>query len=323
LSFEDELFEDEQPEIGGELSPILENSFASYGDYQLVGHGEVGSKYCGSYVTFGCLNHQLHGMIDGKYKGKVYVRKVRFSCGKPSCPICYEKGWAVREAFSIEDRLKEASKYFGDVEHIIATVPPKFYGLSLEDLRKHMKKILIDRGVVGGVMIFHGFRYDDVKLRWYWSPHMHILGFILGGYKCRGCKSFGSAECRRCNGFLNRTYRCFEKDGCVVKVKGKRKTVGGTAWYQLNHASIKIGVERFHVATWFGVCSYRKMKVSVEERKRVCPICHHDLEKLRYNGNRFVVNEHLSSDEREFFDDAFDDLDFANWVRDERVRFGG
>ena len=54
----------------------------------------------------------------------------------------------------------------------------------------------------------------------------------------------------------------------------------GTAWYQLNHASVKRGVSRFHVATWFGVCSYRKLKLTVELKKAVCPICQHDLERL-------------------------------------------
>jgi len=36
---------------------------------------------------------------------------------------------------------------------------------------------------------------------------------------------------------------------------------------------------------WFGCCSYRKLKVTVEIKRKVCPICQHDLEKLRYIGN--------------------------------------
>ena len=72
-------------------------------------------------------------------------------------------------------------------------------------------------------------------------------------------------------------------------MKGKRKTVMGTAWYQLNHASVKKGVVRFHVATWFGNCSYRKLKVTAEMRKSVCPICQHDLVKMRYHGSKLDV----------------------------------
>jgi hypothetical protein len=67
---------------------------------------------------------------------------------------------------------------------------------------------------------------------------------------------------------------------------GERRTVGGTAWYQLNHSTIRTDVKRPQVVTWFGVCSYRKLKVSPELRRRFCPICQHDLERLRYFGSK-------------------------------------
>jgi len=92
-------------------------------------------------------------------------------------------------------------------------------------------------------------------------------------------------------GFEGRTRRAFDKDGYIVKVLGKRKTVGGTAWYQLNHASLVNGVNRFHVATWFGVCSYRRLKVTVEYKKNVCPICRHDLLEIRYLGGKRSVSD--------------------------------
>jgi hypothetical protein len=53
----------------------------------------------------------------------------------------------------------------------------------------------------------------------------------------------------------------------------------------VNHSAYRVGVERFHVATWFGCCSYRKLKVSPEAKRTVCPICQHDLVKLRYFGD--------------------------------------
>jgi hypothetical protein len=72
-------------------------------------------------------------------------------------------------------------------------------------------------------------------------------------------------------------------------VLDKRKTVGGTAWYQLHHASVKRGsnAKKSHVATWFGVCSYRKLKLingSDVGIKHKCPICGKDLVRLRYLG---------------------------------------
>jgi hypothetical protein len=55
------------------------------------------------------------------------------------------------------------------------------------------------------------------------------------------------------------------------------------------HSSVKRNVERFHVATWFGTCSYRKLKVTIEKRKEFCPICQHELVPLRYLGNRCFI----------------------------------
>jgi hypothetical protein len=299
------MFDDEQPESLKVSIPALEHGFARYGDFELVGHGEVTNVFCGKYMRLkGCLRVDLHNLIrlDGKdFHGKVFSRKVHHWCNKPSCPICFKSGWAVREAGNIEGRLAEASKKFGLVEHIVASVPIRDYGLSFEGLRLKAVKALAVRGVVGGCLIFHGFRYNLRKF-WYWSPHFHVLGFVLGGYGCRGCKK----GCVGCGGFEGRTRREFEKDGYIVRVLGKRKTVFGTAWYQLNHASIKRGVVRFHVATWFGCCSYRKLKVTVEMRKAVCPICQHDLIGIRYFGVKRIVMDRCSPDYRR---DSFEDFE--------------
>lgn len=296
----------------------VDDGYASYGDFQLVGHGIVTNDNCGKFSSFyGCVRTDLHdhvGLNGVNYKGKVFVRRVVHSCDKPSCPVCFKYGWAVREARKIEARLAEASKRFGLVEHIVATVPPKFYGLDYEVLRAKVVKVLAVRGVVGGVLIFHGFRYNLRKC-WYWSPHFHCEGFILGGYgRCRGC-----AKCvKGCGGFVDRSYRAFEKDGCVVKVLGKRITVGGTAWYQLNHSSVKKGVKRFHVATWFGVCSYRKLKVVVEDKKRVCSICGSALVKLRYFGVKDFRGEN-----KPFIDDLVDERGVDVWRVAGEHCFGG
>ena len=89
---------------------------------------------------------------------------------------------------------------------------------------------------------------------------------------------------------------------------GERKTVGGTAWYQLNHSSIDVTKTRFHVATWFGVCSYRKLKLTVERKKSVCPICQHDLVKLMYFGVKvFAMNRSSPEFKRDSFEDYEED----------------
>jgi hypothetical protein len=298
------------------------NNWGSYGVYKLVGHGKKTSDTCGKFSHFvGCNRVEKHNVVtlDGvDFRGKVYVRKVHFSCGKPSCPVCYKSGWAVRLARNIEGRLAEASLRFGQVEHIVVSVPEKDYGLKFKSLRLKIVKVLSLRGVIGGSMIFHAFRYRDHDFvsrgirylqGWYWSPHFHVLGFIFGGYsQCRHCDK-GALACLRCSGFEGRTRRFFDKDGYIIKVAmdkhgvaGKRVTVGGTAWYQLNHSSYRSDAVRFHIATWFGCCSYRKLKVTVERRKEFCPICNKELLRLDYHGYReFVFDRCCSGYEREEF----------------------
>jgi len=295
----------------GDAEPV--DAYGSYGDFQLVGHGNVTSEMCGRWLGFrGCIRTDLHDHVSlsgENFKGKVFVRHVHHSCDKPSCPVCYKSGWAVRAARKIAVRMQEASKRFGSVEHIVATVPPSFYGLDYDALRIKVVKILLDRGVIGGALIFHGFRYN-LRHAWYWSPHFHVLGVILGGYRCRDCKK----KCfRGCGGFVDRSYRCFEKDKCIVRVLGKRKTVAGTAWYQLNHATIRVGIPRFHVATWFGVCGYRKLKVSSEKRKSLCPMCGEELVRLHYLGDRRIVKV---KDQQGYVGSFVDDLVGADGLPD-------
>jgi hypothetical protein len=95
---------------------------------------------------------------------------------------------------------------------------------------------------------------------------------------------------------------------------GERKTIFGTAWYQLNHSTIRTNVRRPHACTWFGVCSYRKLKVKVEKRKSLCPICGEELVKLHYLGVRGIVKERDSPDfVRSFLDDLVDSDGSPNW----------
>lgn len=99
---------------------------------------------------------------------------------------------------------------------------------------------------------------------------------------------------------------------------GARKTIHGTAWYQLNHATIVKGAKRSTVTTWFGVCSYTKLKLKKEDRIRhdVCPICQHELEDVVYVGegeplglrgfDKYIV--------REWEEPFLDENGSPNWI---------
>ena len=227
-------------------------------------------------------------------KDSVFVKSVYHSCDKPTCPKCFKFGWAVREATRMTIRLKEASNRFGLVEHIVVSPPCRLYGLSLQDCVRKLTRLCLIVDIIGGSMIFHGFRYANrkeanrkgVSFGWRWSPHFHVLGFVGGeGYnRCRKCKG---GDCYACKGFEGVTRKEHEEDDWIVRVLGKRKTVGGTCWYQLNHCSVRRGSKKSHATTWFGVCSYRKLKLINGDDVGIhskCPICSSDLERVRYLG---------------------------------------
>lgn len=311
----------------GEVAPEAEvrSEWGRYGVYELVGHGEITDKSkCGKFRNFyGCLHTERHNVatLDGhNHVGEVYVRKVFHSCDKPTCPVCFKRGWAVRQAGNIESRIREAEKRFGLAEHIVVSVPQKDYGLSYEALRSKAVKVMAARGIHGGCLIFHAFRYHHANetyvgeaAGWFWNPHFHVIGFVDGGYgRCRGCPKT-AFDCFSCDGFEARTRRCFEKDGYIVVVLGKRKSVFGTAWYSLNHASVKRGVTRFHVVTWFGTSSYRRLKLKKADRIRrdVCPICGADLVRLRYVGAGEPLAEWWVN---EFWERLFDGRETPKWI---------
>jgi hypothetical protein len=82
----------------------------------------------------------------------------------------------------------------------------------------------------------------------------------------------------------------------------------------LNHATVKAGVKRFHVATWFGVCGYRRLKVTVERKKDLCPICGEELVKLPYLGVRRIIKERgLADYVGSFIDDLVGSDGSPNW----------
>jgi len=149
-----------------------------------------------------------------------------------------------------------------------------------------------------------------------------VLGFILGGYsRCRRCKRKWNCLAG-CGGFDDRSYQNFLKDGFYVKVLGKRKTVFGTAWYQLNHSSIDVTKKRFHVSTWFGVCSYLKLKVRVEKRKELCPICQHDLIGIDYHGIKSFVKDRCSPDYKQDSLEDYEEDGYSVWAERVRKRYG-
>ena len=245
---------------------------ACHGFWRLVGHGKVTNDYCGKFLKFKiCPRVELHGQsnLDGvSHAGEIFMRKIHRSCNNPDCPECVFSGYAKREADKIAQRIEVASKRFGKPQHIVVSPPESDWGLAEfhnDEFRVKVKKLLSEVGVVGGCLIFHGFRYanfqesieKNVLFQWRWSPHIHSIAFILGGYgKCRSCSKIAriyhtrggktvtvhgsEVFCRNCDDFESRVRRSYEKNKYIIKCMDERITVFGTAWYQLNHSAIKV-----------------------------------------------------------------------------------
>jgi hypothetical protein len=217
--------------------------------------------------------------FDGvSHAGEVFVRKVHRSCHSPECPICCFSGWARREADHIAQRIKAASLGYVDPhgrkhmglgvpQHIVVSPPQSDWGLAEfhnDKFRGKTRKLLSELWVLDGCLIFHGFSYANyqeslekgVLFGWRWHPHYHCIGFIVGGYgRCRSCdkavrtyRTRGGKTvtfhgnkfvCEGCDGFEARVRRSNEKNGYIFKVMDERHSIFATAFYQLNHSSIK------------------------------------------------------------------------------------
>jgi hypothetical protein len=289
--------------------PKTVDKWACDGNWRLVGNGSVSSESCGQFVGFkGCADSGAHfgvTSLDGvSYHNKAYVEYRHKHCDSYNCPVCY-LSWATREAHRIEERLRVHSEVYGEVYHIVASIPKKWKIKSSMDekgfsrLCSRVLSRLKVRGVIGGVSIFHGFRYANqveakvkkVKFGWRWSTHFHFLGYISD------VKTFYS-RCRD----------VYKKDHLLVKKLAKRQSVFGTAWYQLNHASVLVGVKKFNVARWFGVA---REKVVVAKFEAKCPICQAKLKKLKYFGSEKLElsYQQLEGLPKRFFADIIDGED--------------
>jgi len=288
-------------------------------EFSPVGRSVKTSDWCSKFRGLSVCKdkdaHKGHFLNGVDCTNKFVSRIHHFWCKKSSCPVCFIRGWAVRGAKYLVGRLDKASKEFGSIEHVVCSVPKCDYDLPYKVMRNKAVEILKSRGVFGGSPIFHGYRVDDKRGVLVWSPHFHVLGFVEGGYKCWSCKRKNNCL-KGCGGFDDRSYNDgFLKDGYIVKVLPKRKTVFGTAWYQLHHATIKVGIERFHVFTWFGVCAYRNFKRSDVASEVPCPVCDGAMVKAVYVGKRRIVKDLGDEAYVPFFvDDEFDEDGHPNFV---------
>jgi len=225
-----------------------------YDGWHLPGQ-EPKKSDCGLWSYMGCLNKAQHPNKE------IFLKPFQKSCFRADCEKCCFK-WLGRSASKATKRMELYEKQSKKIaKHIIISVPHWDYYKPKKEIAKKIHGLLKQVKADSGLIIFHAFRYDKNADSWYYSPHFHCLTF----------------------GWIENTKELYEKSGYIVKNLGKRDTIFGTIYYQLSHCAIK---KKNHALTYFGECSYSKLKIDeANEESKKCPYCKELLEILDYRSD--------------------------------------
>ena len=224
----------------------------------------------------------LPGMGEpGESCGEWYPSEFCDECGEPhfgrsrceqrTCPDCWSP-WARRRAEKITRRLG-AARYAADsgvrkrAVHAVVSPPPGEVR-TLADVQQGFRdayELAREKGVRGGVAIFHGFRvkesvkdeYEEIDVegglwKWvreqsrhwrdltYWSPHWHILGLS---------EDFEADDPDEQDGWIARRVRSLESFK-LHDMDGYSDMVGASM-YLLSHATFEPGTSKDCIR-WFG-----------------------------------------------------------------------
>lgn len=217
---------------------------------------------CGEPVILGCNEcGQVHEIIS--------------RCNKRECPECW-RTWAHKLATRSGLRMWSGSQFKMKgrhgyrILHIVVSFP---HG-DVKLLRQRVRTIAKDRGINGGLIIFHPFRKDDDQQ---FVPdgyvHFHIIG-LAPGHVTTG--AYGED-------YVFKVIR----DGRRGDFRGYQKPneVNATIYYLLTHCGIIGGM---HSLTWFGCLSYNQFNNETWEKafpelaeylkpkRSICPHCGSD-----------------------------------------------
>jgi len=206
-------------------------------------------------------------------------------CGRRSCPNC-DGVWTEERAVGITKRTS-AARHVEEpgvdrrVVHAVMS-PPEGEIRTLQqvyDGYREAYRLAEQKGVRGGVAIFHGFRVksevqqqyraadpDMGVWRWlldvrpeswrsltYWSPHWHIVGL---------CREFEADDVEEQGGWVARRIRSFAPHTGLRDREAYDDLVGGVR-YLMSHATFESGTSRDCVR-WFGELATTKFQPEEE-----------------------------------------------------------
>jgi hypothetical protein len=284
--------------LGDNPHHYLPYEHAPFSGYIPATFGSVTNEdLCASYHGYErCNNVEGHGgkMFRGELAtGKQLIRMKHWWCHSFLCPKCCLNSAAVRGARAIEARFKTAERFgFFNPEHIIVSFLPELRSIPIPKLKVIGLDALVRRGVPAGVMIPHGWRVNESHTLQEYSPHLHTVSFVKNGYDmCRLCGSHTKEECLACSGFRGAEMRNYPIDKVLVSVKGKRETLFGTLWYELNHCLVQVGLKRGNVVSYFGELANWKFKSVPIKVQSKCAICKEDMESAFQTGKHYNVKD--------------------------------
>jgi hypothetical protein len=224
---------------------------------------------------------------EGSKCGEWYPREFCAECGEPhfgmnrcmnrDCPECW-LAWRRDRAVGITRRLSALRQLGDGIErravHAVFS-PPEGEVTTLREVGDGFRDaydLAREKGVRGGVAVFHGFRVkEDVKEAWralddagrvedglwkwvreherdwrdltYWSPHYHVLGV---------CEDFEADDPDAQDGWVARRIRSMESHR-LTDPDGY-EDLAGAALYLLSHATYESGTAKDCVR-WFGAAS--------------------------------------------------------------------
>ena len=269
---------------------LPQSNFLSSEKLIMVGSGQAKTT-CGN-IKFGirCSNFDCENPSQG----------FGFTtCYRLACPVCRDT--AIRRlARSVSERIEgmygaysQKRVRLGAISHVQISTDPKSPDLhpdvlstvaGYNNLLKKVYKLLRENvRDYGGVLIFHPWRQvgedspdSPDKKKWEWSPHFHYLGW---GYF------------RKADDFYRLTGWTYSKIGQGVKVGQKdesRRSIYGTAYYQLTHCGIFTDIKGRHqllqAVRYVGMLSPAKGGYVYGEsvvRVNTCDCCGSDIHRYR------------------------------------------
>jgi hypothetical protein len=262
--------------VAGRWQEELEYSVYADSSMTLPGRGDVGEK-CGEY----------------------YPSEFCDECGEPHfgmnhceqrvCPNCASI-WTADRARGITERLaaaREAEPAGVDKRAVHATMSPPAGAITsireVYDGFREAYELAREKGVRGGVVVFHGFRVrEEVQEEYreadpdmgiwhwileeraeswreltYWSPHYHIIGL---------CREFEADDPSEQDGWVARRLRSLERYEGVDDLEALEDMVGA-ARYILSHATFEADTQRDCVR-WYGELATTKFQPESELSER-------------------------------------------------------